>query len=77
MQKDEESLKKIIVDGKISKACTQNIESLYSGTLSLLEDDLTYKKMCKEAILWSKKFSWEEAGRESFKLINGQIRPGK
>ena len=66
-----------IVDGKTGRLVEQNIESLYSGTLSLLEDDLTYKKMCKEAILWSKKFSWEEAGRESFKLINDQIRPGK
>ncbi len=62
-----------IVDGKTGKLVDQDAESLYKGTLSLLEDDVTYKKLSQEAILWSKKFSWEEAGKKSYDLINSQI----
>lgn len=46
-----------------------SLEELASKVQLLLSDKEKYDKMCKDAVLWSKKFTWERSVRESSELI--------
>jgi glycosyltransferase involved in cell wall biosynthesis len=39
------------------------------NALKLVSDENTYRKYQKDCISWSKKFTWEKAGKESLELI--------
>lgn len=46
-----------------------SLEELASKVQLLLSDKEKYDQMCKDAVLWSKKFTWERSVRESSELI--------
>lgn len=47
----------------------KNIEALALNIIELISDKARLQKMSDDAILWSKKFRWEEACKKSLKLI--------
>lgn len=67
---DVPGLRDSIIDGKTGVLCrSDSAEQLAKEILDLLKDTKEYEKMCNNAFLWSKNFSWNKAGRESLKLI--------
>lgn len=47
----------------------KNPESMAAAAYLLIANEKTFAYLSKNAIAWSKKFNWKEAGRKSFKLI--------
>jgi len=39
-------------------------------TINLLRDEVEYEKLQKNALAWAKSLTWENATKESLKLIN-------
>lgn len=70
-------LRDSIVDGKTGILCSKNtIEDLSENVLKLLGDKKIYERMCKNAIFWSKNFSWQKASKQSIKLIESLVSKG-
>ena len=63
-----------IVDDVTGKLVDQDINSLYRATLEILEDQNLYLRLSKEAVRWSKRFSWGEAGRKSYKILYNHMK---
>lgn len=67
---DVPGLRDSIVDGKTGIICKDKSPvGLAKEVVNLLQDDITYRKLTKYAILWSKKFSWDKAVKISLDLI--------
>lgn len=47
----------------------QSPEALAKEIINLLQSSVKYQEMCRNAISWSKKFSWEKATKLSLNLI--------
>lgn len=63
-------LRDSIVNGKtglLADLC--NPEGLASKALRLIDDSELYSRFQKEAVAWSRKFKWKEAGRKSVELL--------
>lgn len=59
-----------VLDGKTGLLVGKGeVRELSSKILKLVQDKLTYEKMCKECLKWSSKFSWEKSGKQSLVLI--------
>ena len=52
-----------------------NIQSLADATISIIEDKKAFKKMSLAGVEWSKKFTWEQSGKESLMFIDSIISP--
>lgn len=60
-----------VQEGKSGLLSTSgDYEDLVSNVLKIISDENLYKKMQRQAIVWSKNFSWEKASKESLNLIN-------
>lgn len=64
-----EGLRDSIIDGKTGVLVDADPISLADGIEKLIENKILYKKMQEEAVEWSKKYNWEDAGKESYKLL--------
>lgn len=63
-------LRDSIINGKTGFLSNeQSVEGLASKVMELLRDERKLKEMSKNAILWSKNFSWEKSTNTSLKLI--------
>lgn len=62
-------------NGKTGLICQQNTpQELAENVLKLLDDKKLYQQLQKNALVWSKKFSWQKAGQKSLELINSLIK---
>lgn len=63
-------LRESIVKGKTGILADENIvEDLVAKIIKLLADKKEYNRICRNAMIWSKKFSWDKTVRMSLKLI--------
>lgn len=63
-------LRDSIVDGKTGILCLENsVEDLANKIYQLLTDEKKYDRIRKNAMSWSKNFSWEKAVSKSLQLI--------
>lgn len=63
-------LRDSIIDKKTGIICQENTPANLSlNVIKLLVDKAYYRRLCLNAINWSKKFSWEKSFRRSLKLI--------
>ncbi len=62
-------LKDSVLDGKTGMLCDCFPQSLATKVTQLLADNTKYKQLCKNAIAWSKNFSWDKASKLSLELI--------
>lgn len=62
-----------IKNDETGKLAAENIDSLYESILELLENKKKYDRLSKEAVKWSKKFSWKQAGSKSYNLLMRNI----
>lgn len=63
-------LRDSIVNGKTGILCSENsVEDLANKIYQLLTNEKKYNRIRKNAISWSKNFSWKKASQESLKLI--------
>ncbi len=68
-------LRDSIINGKTGVICNQNTsENMALNILSLVNDRRNYNRMSKNAIFWSKKFSWDKASNESLDLLKKIVR---
>lgn len=68
-------LKDSIQNGKTGLLSNgQSVEGLTNKVMELLSDETKLKQMSKNAILWSKNFSWEKSTSQSLDLINKVIK---
>lgn len=67
-------LRDSVVDGQTGILCHKEIANLAKEIRKLLEDEKRLKTMSKQAIAWSKNFSWEKAGYQSLKLLEKIIK---
>lgn len=64
-------LRDSIINNKSGIICSGNsLESFAKKTLDMVNNTERYNQMRKNAILWSRKFSWEKSAKDSLKLIN-------
>ena len=68
---DVEGLRDSIQNEKTGLLVTSNSEGLLSGIQKLLSDSTLRGTLAKNAIVWSQKFSWKNAGEKSWKIIYG------
>lgn len=67
---DVPGLRDSILNGKTGILCRErSARSLANEIINLLDDKKIYKKMCSNAIVWSKNFSWSKSNQESLDLI--------
>lgn len=57
-----------VLDGKTGMLYS-SVSQMVSGIEGLLMDDSRYNKITKNAIIWSRNFSWEKATKASLNLI--------
>jgi glycosyltransferase involved in cell wall biosynthesis len=50
-----------------------NVEKLADVIIKVLKDEKLRKKLSKNALEYSKKFSWEKSAEEFLKIIEGVI----
>lgn len=62
-------LRDSVQDGKTGILCDSVSEMAFEID-NLLKNREKYNKICKEAKIWSKNFSWDKASKESLNLIN-------
>ena len=62
-------LKDSIVNGKTGLLVSSNVTSLADGLSSIVSDKERHDYMTKEAIKWSRNFTWEKAGEQSFAVM--------
>lgn len=62
-------LKDSIVDNKTGLLTNSDPASLVGGIEKLLTDSNTRKAIGKNAAQWAKNFNWEDAGKQSWKLL--------
>ncbi len=62
-------LKDSIVNGKTGLLVNSDVISLADGLRSMINDKEKYDHISKRAIEWSKNFTWEKAGEQSFAVI--------
>lgn len=63
-------LRDSIINGKTGLLCSElSADGLADITYRLLESKQELEKMSKNALRWSKKFSWDKSGRKSLKLM--------
>ena len=65
-----QGLRDSIIDNKTGLLVETDAISLADGVEKVLEDKKLLSKFSTEAKKWSKTFSWEKSGRESFAYIN-------
>jgi glycosyltransferase involved in cell wall biosynthesis len=51
-----------------------DLEALAEVLTSLLEDDVLREKMSRNALKWSKKFTWNKTAEEFLKVVGGAVR---
>ncbi len=68
-----EGLVDSVVDRETGLLVPMDIDNLYEATLSLLDNQELYEQLSRKAIGWSKKFSWSEAGKESYNLLKKRM----
>jgi glycosyltransferase involved in cell wall biosynthesis len=67
---DVPGLRDSIIHNKTGLICQENnSHSLASNVIKLLENKKKYTEIQKNAILWSKNFSWDKAAKASLSLI--------
>lgn len=62
-------LKDSVIEGKTGLLCDPSPRSLANKVLNLVENKKLYDFLCKNAFVWSKKFSWSKSIGESLKLL--------
>lgn len=68
-------LRDSIVNGRTGILSDRHtIESITDDIVELLEDNKRYDRICRNAITWSKNFSWPKAVKSSLDLINRVYR---
>lgn len=68
-------LRDSIINGKTGILIDkQSAEDLANKVMELLSNVKKYKQMSKDAILWSKRFSWEKSTKESINLLEKLVR---
>lgn len=67
-------LRDSIVDDRTGIICTNNtIEDLARNILELINDKKGYKEICRNAISWSKNFSWKKSVDKSLVLLENIV----
>ncbi len=66
---DVAGLKDSIVNGKTGLLVSSNVTSLADGLSSIVSNKERHDDMSKEAIKWSRNFTWEKAGEQSFAVM--------
>jgi len=62
-------------DGATGLICAENTpEDLAGNVTKLLKDKKLYEKLQDNALIWSKKFTWRKATRESLELIEKIVK---
>lgn len=61
-------LKDSILDGKTGMLC-DSVQQMVSEIERLLNDDSRYNEISRNAIIWSRKFSWEKSVKSSLNLM--------
>lgn len=68
---DVSGLRDSILNNKTGILCQdRSVDAFSQVILNVLKDDRQYAYLRDNAILWSKKFSWNKASAESLRLIN-------
>lgn len=62
-------LRDSIIDGRTGVLVEQDAISLADGVELLVEDKKKLSQLSKNALKWSKQFTWEKAGSDSYKYI--------
>lgn len=65
-----EGLKDSIKNNVTGILVNPNTNDLVKGINRLIVNKFTYKKLSESSIKWSKKFTWEKSGKESWRVIN-------
>lgn len=63
-------LRDSIIENKTGLLCVCSPSDMAKEIEALLNDGKRYGKMRQNAFIWSRKFSWEKAGKESLQLIS-------
>ncbi|OGE41638.1 hypothetical protein A3B45_03545 [Candidatus Daviesbacteria bacterium RIFCSPLOWO2_01_FULL_39_12] len=72
---DVPGLRDSIIEGKTGLLCSKNtVDDLVENILELVENKQKYLKMRREAISYSRNFSWKKAGQESLKFIEAIVK---
>jgi glycosyltransferase involved in cell wall biosynthesis len=73
---DVPGLRDSIVDGKTGLLVKENgnVEKLAEAIIKVLEDEKLRKKLSKNALEYSKKFSWDKSAEEFLKVIEGVVK---
>ena len=67
-------VKDSVKDGFSGVLCiTRKPSCLARESMELLENKRKYKKLSRQSIAWSKKFSWKTSTNESLKLLEGMV----
>lgn len=66
-------LRDSILDNKTGLLSNKNPDDLVDKILKVFQDPILYNKLKKNALIWSKKFNWEDSTKKSLDLINGKI----
>lgn len=66
---DVVGLKDSIINGRTGILAAPNPDSVAKAALSLLSNKEKYSRISRNAIIWSKEFSWEKAVKMSLRLI--------
>ena len=68
---DVPGLRDSIVDGKTGILVKENgnIEKLAEAVMKVLKDEKLRKRLSKNALVWSKRFSWDKSAEEFLKII--------
>lgn len=68
-------LRDSIINNETGIICSENtVENLARATLMLINDAKKYKRMSRNAVIWSKKFSWKKSAKISLMLINNLVK---
>jgi glycosyltransferase involved in cell wall biosynthesis len=75
---DVPGLRDSIVDGKTGLLVKENgnVEKLAEAIIKVLEDEKLRKKLSKNALEYSKRFSWDKSAEEFLKVLEGVVNEG-
>lgn len=68
---DISGLQDSIIDGKTGLLCEANPEGMAKKIIEFFEDKILQKKLVKEALKYSHKFTWDKSAEEFEKIIKG------
>lgn len=64
-----------IINNRTGIICAENtVEDLARKILELIRDAKRYKRISRNAISWSRKFSWEKSTKKSLRLIENPVK---